>query len=318
MPKDDQITLKNTKAALFAAYEEMRKKYEQARKEELPLPKQEAQRKEEAKILEKTAGYTPESIEDEISQLSQNIEKSLESKKKQLVESTVKLNEIREAIKIENAKLEEVYSITLAADALQTLISDYDLREQELQTSIEQKQKAWEREQEEYAYNLKISRRQDQDEYERSQAKKKADWQAGIDQKEQELQEREEELNARQKETEDMRQQIQDFPVRLERKIKEAKEAKEKALKKDFATEKQLFQQKHESEKGILQVKISNFEEIIKTQSAEVVSLKQSAFDAHNRAQLLATTVVESASVKRQQEEERREREEKREKEKSE
>ncbi len=82
-------------------------------------------------------------------------------------------------------------------------------------------------------------------------------------------------------------------------------------MKKDFAVEKQMFEQKSQAEKSLLEVKTANLEETVKAQTAEVVSLKKSLAEAHQQSQSLATSVVESAAAIRQKAQESVEREEK-------
>lgn len=323
MPKlTDPISPKSTKAELFAAYEEMKEKFEEAKKEELPPAQKETARRQEALILTKTESYTSENLETEINGLSQKIQISLEAKKKELIAESQKLAELRQAIQIETQKLDEIHHIALAADTLQTLIADYELKEKDLsqkfdnlniqlQEEISQKKKSWEREYEEYLYDLKISRKKEKDDYEAEQAKKQTAWQMEMDKKETEFNERKLALDKQAEENERMREQVQNFPEELEQKIKEAKDEQEKLFKKDFAVEKQLFEQKSSAEKGILEVKVANLEDIIKNQSAEIVSLKKALAEAHQQSQSLATSVVESAAAIRQKAQESVEREEK-------
>ncbi|MBL7150289.1 MAG: hypothetical protein ISS84_01580 [Candidatus Pacebacteria bacterium] len=305
MSKTSETSMKNTKAELFTAYQEMREKFLASKKEQLPI-KPEAAKKEEQRVMEKTAAYSPETLENEINNLGKKIQASLEDKKNQLVQESQKLNELRQAVRIETKGLQETYNITLAADTLQALIAEYDAKEKELQEQIGGQKKSWEREHEEHAYNLKIARRKENDEYEAEQSKKRAAWQEEMTAKEKELEEREQALTNQTEEIENMKKQTEDFPARLERKINEAKQGKEIALRKDFATEKQMLEQKFSAEKGILEVKNNNLEALIKNQSSEMTSLKQSLTEANQRAQNLATSVIEGA---KRQEQEKKERE---------
>jgi len=308
MPKSDDVTLKSTKADLFKAYQEMKENFDNAKKEQLPLPQQEAQKKEEDKIVEKTATFVPETAENEIISLRKKIHSNLEEVKDQLIQESGKLQDVRKAVKIEKQRLQEVYNIELANDALQTLIADYSSKEKELELrrqneesalneEMNNRRKNWEREQEEYKYNLKIERKKEENEYEMAQAKKQAEWQENINRKEEELNEREDSLNKRTEDIEQMKQKIEAFPDKLEGAVHSAVKGKEHSLRKEFDTEKQIKDQKYSSEKEMLESRIGSLQETIKNQTDEVVSLKKALAESNQRAQDLATTMVENASA---------------------
>ncbi len=312
MTKTD-LTIKSTKADLFKAYEEMKENFEKMQAGQLPLLQQTAVKDTEEKILKKTESLIPEKLENDITTLRKQVQLSLEGLKEQLISEGQNLNDLREAIKIESKRLEEVYNIKLAADVLQTLIADYEKTEAELnkkkislessvQEEISRQKKEWEREQEEYKYNLKIERKKEEDQYEIAQAKKQAEWKEKIDKKENEIAEKEEIANNRISEIEDMKKEIELFPKKLETAVKDARQETEKNLQKDFAIEKQISQQQWSSEKMMLEAKNNNLLETIKSQSSEIISLKKSLADANQRAQDLATAVIENAGYKKPEE----------------
>lgn len=190
---------------------------------------------------------------------------------------------------------------------MQTLIADYELKEKELSKRLKEaelslseelaeKRKIWEREQEEYKYNLKIERKKDDDLHELERAKKQTVWQEEIDKKTNELEAREENLNQRLKELENMKVEISGFSAKLELAAEKAKKEQALILQKDFAVQKQLTEQQRDAEKNILSAKLENLQEILKNQNLEIASLKKSLSEANQRAQNLATAIVENAS----------------------
>ena len=306
MPSQE-ITQRSTKADLFKAYQAMREKTDSLNANQLPLSQQAEINQEEEKILAKTANLLPQNLDENISALNQKVQETLNSLRDKLISESEKLSQLRQAISIETKRLEEAHNIKLANDTLQILIADYELKQKELDKrlieaelslneAIEQKRKIWEREQEEYKYNLKIERKQADDLREMERTKKKAVWQEEIDKKTNELTAQEENLNQRLKELENMKVEISGFPAKLELAIEKVKKEQALILQKDFAVQKQLAEQQRDSEKNILEAKIENLQEILKNQNLEITSLKKSLSEANQRAQNLATVIVENAS----------------------
>lgn len=324
MVQKQEITARSAKTDLFKAYQEMREKVEGAEKNQLPLPQQAEIKKEEDYILEKTASLLPQNLDDDIFALNKKMKETLNGLRDKLVGESEKLSELRKAIEIETKRLEEVHNIKLANDALQTLIADYELKQKEMEKfrletesslndEMEQKKRNWEREQEEYKYNLKLERKKEEDAYELEKTKKKSVWQNEIDKKEAVLSEKEEILNGREEDMEHTRTQIDEFPVKLESAVEKAKKEQAEILQKDFDVQKQLSEEKWNSAKNILEAKLDNSQEILKNQNIEIASFKKSLYEANQKAQSLATIIVENASVGKMRQNEEREKEAKKE-----
>ncbi|MFH1175308.1 MAG: hypothetical protein V1698_01125 [bacterium] len=308
----EEISLKSTKAELFNAYEKIRSKFEEVQKGRLPLNQEVEIKKEEEKILERTAGFSPDSLENEIDALKKKIVANFSETQNQMIAESGKLNDLREAIGIEAKRLEEIYNIKLSADVLQVLIADFDAKkkeieaqkiknEAELQEEASQKRKEWQREQEEYKYNLKIDRKKEQDEYNLVQAKIRSKEQDDIENRKAEIAKREDDLAKQKEEVEIMRKNVEEFPRKLEEAVNEAKEKIAKILQKDFDTERQIIEQKRKSKEEIFEAKAESQQEIIKSQANEILALKKSLAESSQRAQDLATVIVENASGIKQQ-----------------
>jgi hypothetical protein len=307
MAKQNQLSLKSSKAEILEAYEEMSKKHKETEKEKTNSGREEVIKKQEEEIIKRTESYSPDSLENNISDLRKKIQNSLEETREQLVGESAKLEELRQAISVETKKLEEIYNIKLAADTLKIMIADYEIKEKEfndrkiggektLREEIENQRKEWERENEEYSYNLKLSRKKESDDYRIAKEKEKLEWQKEVSDKELDLKEREENIKKQEVDILSLRKQADDFPKKLEAEINYAKKKKEENLTRDFSYEKELMKQKWLAEKGILEVKINNLENIIKSHEEEAKSLKISLTDANKQAQALAARVVEGIS----------------------
>lgn len=302
-------TLKNTKTELLAAFEELRQKYE-ANQGQQVLPTA-ARRQEEDMLLEKTAAYTPPTIEADIAALRQKLQEYLDRVGRELTDESKKLAELREALTIEANRLKETRHIELAAQALDMLMTDYshteqelaakrEKSEQELVAAMTQKKREWEREQEEYSYNLKISRRKEQDAYDAECAKKDAQREEKFAVRTKELAESETTLQARTEEVARLEKAVTEHPAQLEQAVREAEQRTSEVLRKDFATEKRLLEQEWKAEKNMLEAKLQSLQELLKNQTAEIISLKTALTGANQQAQSLAATVIESVSGAKQ------------------
>ena len=152
-------TVRSTKAELLAAFEEMKANYEELKKQQPNQAQIFTHKKEEEKILTKTEGYSPESIENEITGLRRKIQTTLDSLLVELADESTKLSDVRLAITIENERLAETRQIQLAADTLEVLLAEYDQKQKELDSNhqltleklsqeVVHKKKEWEREEE--------------------------------------------------------------------------------------------------------------------------------------------------------------------------
>jgi hypothetical protein len=316
-----EINPKSTKAEIIKAFEDAKARFKQLEKEKINQARDQVAAKKEEEILKKTEQADPDNLENNIIELRKKIQKRLDEIAGQLAAEGENLMDLRAAAKIEKKKLEEIYNIQLAADSLKILINEYESKEKELKerhaseeaalkNEIASKKQEWEREQDEYIYNLKLDRHRESETYNSEQAKKKKEWQDFVDEKEAELKSREDFLAKQEAEIIEMRRQIEKFPAKLEKETAEAKQKTEEYLHHEFAHEKRLLEQSWLAEKGIFEVRIKSLQNTIDGQNSEIRSLKENLKDSNERAQNLAVTVVEGASRVKIAEEKRRQEEE--------
>lgn len=130
--------------------------------------------------------------------------------------------------------------------------------------------------------------------------KKKAEQEAAIAARENELSEKEAAANKRKEEIAGLEETVRDFPDKLEKTVAEASQETAENLQKEFAAEKRLLEQEWKGEQNMLVAKINSLQETIKTQALEIKSLKDSLSVANQHAQTLAATVIESVSGAKQ------------------
>jgi len=139
------------------------------------------------------------------------------------------------------------------------------------------------RREEEYIYNLKITRQKETD-----------DYNAMKERREKAITEQENIISERKKEITEMEKQIADMPALIESKIKSAEEVLTKELTakyqiqiKDVATDK-------EHQAKISEIKIGNLESTLKSQNDEIAALKSQLQKANEMIKDMATTAIES------------------------
>lgn len=297
---------KNTKAGLLAAFEEMKQKYEEMKSQSSPAQSSQ-QKKDENFILEKTAFYTTDALENDISALQKKIQAALDELSVSLTDENKKLSEIKNAAAIESERLKTARQIELAAETLDILLADYKTKEKDLADKqhaaeetlaqeIARQKMDWEREREEYIYNLKIARKKEEDGYEMEQGKKESSRKEALAKKEAEIQERENIIREREDDIKKMEAEISALPSKLEQCAQNAKRQAEEIMQKDFSMEKRMAEQEWRAEKNAYEARIAGLQENAKAAAVEIKSLKDALMVANQHAQTLAATVIEGMS----------------------
>ena len=223
-----------------------------------------------------------------------------------------KYNDLTEAIEIKQLELDELYGIETKANAMAAMINAYKEKKDTLKAEIEalkqQKQeiidsinaeaKAREneikltrsREEDEYTYNLKRSRKAENDKWE----DEKAAREKILELRETAALEKETELNAKADHVKELEAKVEEIPTLIaaatEEGIKKGKADADKsnafevrALKKDAEYQKQLLEDKNE-----------RLAEDLANARAEKVELQQKLDDAYAQMRELAAKTVES------------------------
>ncbi|MDP3244463.1 MAG: hypothetical protein Q8M83_02250, partial [bacterium] len=106
------------------------------------------------------------------------------------------------------------------------------------------------------------------------------------------------ELEIKNQETEllSLRQQVQEFPERLNRELAKKVQEVKAEDEKEWKSRLEAIKKEWEAEKRLLEMNIATLEERFKRHDAENVRLKQEAELAHKKAQELAVKVIESGT----------------------
>ncbi len=325
---EKQVNLKSTKNEILDAYEDLLKKV-QSTKEESPQKRQEVKVQEQT--VTKAIGFSYESIVKGVSELKMNLSSSLDKIEDMMIEKQKQLSLLQEAIEIQQKNLQELYQINACADSLAALMAaqreqksrfeeeivfkretfDKEVAEKKLvwqkeQTMFEQTKKEQaeqlknerKREEEEYTYNLKISRKKETDLYQ--EQKQKLDKELS-DKKlifENEIKQREAQVASAEKELEGLRQMNAEFPVKLEAAIQQAKEAVTSALQTQYKFERELAQEKVTGELKLRDLTITSLNQKIKELESQVKQLTDKSASAENSVKDIALKALETSSTR--------------------
>lgn len=143
-----------------------------------------------------------------------------------------------------------------------------------------------EREDEEYRYQLEFERKKESDEFEAETVAKRAS-----------LKEREAEIAAMEEELTELRKRAESFPSELEAAVEAARNEAKAQAEKEAEIKHQIFSQKVEAEKKLLDQKITTLEEKVKSQAVEITSLRKVADEATRQVKDIAVKVIQGSGA---------------------
>jgi hypothetical protein len=280
---------KRTKTELLEEYNKLLQKYE-----ELKMASSLVYSSSSCELMEKVKTYTPDALTKAVGELKATLEATLRDLNERIALEMQKLSEIQNAIQISKKNLELQYHVQVAAETLEQLVKEYGAKKQEfdreaaasrqgLEEEISAKKRAWGREQEEYAYNLKLQRAREEQEYKEGKTRT-----------EQEIIQREAALKQQETELLNLRAQAAETPAKLQKALAEHEQAVSKRLRSEFEYTMELTKRDWRLEKGTYELKLSTLQEQVKRQTEENAALKHEAERANQKAQELAVKVVES------------------------
>jgi hypothetical protein len=326
MKMSKAISEKSTKNEIMEAYNELLVKVREQKSLDAKAVKKETEEKE---VVKAALENSVEHIVKRHADLKLEIVNSMDSLEEKLIKEYKKLTELQQAIEVQTKLLHELFQITAEADSLAALMLAQQEKEDAFDRQMEQKKGDFEaemaqkraqwkkdqdeyemarkereaqlkkertREEEEYAYDLQLTRKKDSDEYEAKKAgleKELTDRKASY---ERELAEREQAVVLREKELEELRVKVESFPKELERAIKETEKTITERFEFKFRHEKELTAKEIEGERRLSQQTIEALERKIEEQGEQVRQLTQRANEATLQVQNIAIKAIEGAS----------------------
>jgi SAM-dependent methyltransferase len=323
-----KISMSNTKKEILDAYQELIVLYKEKEKEALDAKKI---AKEKAKEAKKSIAddLDPESVIEEMDDLKLDVNKLIDKLSQNLSSQIKEYLDVKEATRIRENELEEIYDIEKEAGTLAALVNANNKKreefeeemaekkqklqeeldeleekiaaekkqhEKEMQRKREEAEKEHQRKMEEFEYEFERKKKLKEDEFEDKKRELEKELKEKREKVESELQEREERVAAKEDRLEKLEQQVAEFPDRLEaEKVQAIEDATEK-LKMEHQNELELTKQKYEGKIDVLETKLESYQETVTDQQAKIKELSDKIEKAYQKVQDVALKAIEGAS----------------------
>lgn len=334
---EPEISTKNTKNEILAAYEDLMKKTQEKKTEE---PKKVQERQKQETLVKNSGDLTYEGIVKEISDLKVGLSSALDKLGENFVAEFKNFEGLQQAIQIEKQNLEDLYQLSANTDSLSVMLlaqkekkeqfeQEMVLRKAELEekiksekerfdTEMAEKKAQWKKEQEysaarmkeetdeakkskvredeEFQYNLRITRKKEADLYEEKKQKLEKELTEKKASFEKEFTERETKVKEAETELKGLREKSLAFPAELEKAVEAAVKLATEKLKAEYRFEKELTAKQTE---GDLKLKTQTIETLlgkIKDLETNIKELSQKAITAESSVKDIAIKAIESSS----------------------
>lgn len=323
------VTKNNTKNEILDAYQSLMDKMNEKESDNLKASKE---TEEKQKKVNEAADLSEDKIVRDIANLKINLNASLDEVESALSLERKKLSRLQEAISSETQYLDDIYEIKVNTDSLAVLIQankekklafeeemnqkklafeneisekkqqwtkEQKEKEQNQKESEEQLKKQRKREEDDYAYNLQLARKKDDDIYETkktAQEKELTEKRATV---EKDLNEREHNVVEREKELNEYKARVEAFPTEMAKAVKDTQKEITEKLEQQYQYERQLTQKDMEGEIKLLKQTIVSLENKIKEQEVLVRQLTQKTDTAGTQVKEIALKALEGASYQR-------------------
>lgn len=312
--KENIPTVKNTKTEILEAYEKLLKEVQEAKNN---VPKQVQEEKKNKAVVEKVNEITNDAILADIKHLRSYMESALDELGDKMLGEFRQLEDIRSAIQLEKKNLEDLYALNANTDSLAAMLLAYQHKKAALEEEQESLRQQWEsvklqheaeekeynlvlqknrkREEEEYQYNLKKSRQKELDEYEVRREKQEKELLEKRTVFEQEMTLQKNELKAAESELADLRKANADFPIQLQKALKNKEEEVKKAMEDRFEFERQLTQKQNELDNSLKDQQIKLLKEKIAELTQQVKEYADKVATADSNVKDIALKAIENA-----------------------
>lgn len=329
-----EVTMKNTKEQIFAALQEAQKQL-QALKAQKFDPQAAVTQKKTADLLENVANLTPGGIEETVTSMKKSLNGVLDFLTNNTIEQLKQYNDVKEAIKVQEAKLKELLDIEAEALSLVAIVNakqelankfdaDFAVKKAEAEkvlADIQQQakearealakqvaeekariEKERQREQEEYEYNFNRRKQQANDALaDELNAKRKTfameveQTRAVLQEKEEELDKREEAISKREEKMEELEAKVAEIPSLIESAKRDTTAEVTARLTQEFEREKAFLKKEHEFQISNLENKIKLLEEALDKANAANADMAKKLDAAYTEIKDMAVKSVQAS-----------------------
>jgi hypothetical protein len=290
---------------------------------------EEAEQGKAKEILEKATNYTIDSIVKGLADLQLDFSTVVLENSDKLKSELLKLDEIKQAIEVENQQLEALKKVRVVADALYLLTQEHQEKltlleqnatrfQEELEKEKKSHQKVWEKEQlafetqtqaeqekmtaarqqeeEDYNYEQQRLRQIEQDEYEEKRRNLERELEQINQEKVKDWTEREGILEKNKAEFEQNKQSSAGFEEELKQAEKKAREAAIQDATREAKVKADLVAKEWEATQQGYELQVSSLEETIQRQNEQITDLSTQLQATMAQAQELALRAFSSSS----------------------
>ena len=321
-----ELSTKNTKNEILAAYDELLQKTQESKTEE---PKKVQEKQIQETIVKNIAASSYDGIVKNLSSLKIELSSSLDKLGDKFVYEFKKFEELQQAIQIEKKTLEDLYQLSATTDSLSVMLlaqrekkQQYEEEMSSLKSKFEedmaQTRLQWKKQQEEtneklkedadtlkknrlrdeedYQYTQKLTRKKETDLYEEKKSKLEKDLADKKSSFEKEFAEREAKIKMGESELAELKTKNEAFPAEMEKAITTAiKNATEK-LKVENGFEKELTAKQTEGEMKLKEQTILTLQSKIKDLELTIKELTSKAVTAEASVKDIAMKAIESSA----------------------
>ena len=192
---ESEISSKNTKNEILAAYDELLKKVQEKKTEE---PKKVQERQKQETLVKTARELSDEGIVKDIADLKVNLSSALDKLGEKFVTEFKKFEELQQAIQVEQKNLEDLYQLSVSTDSLSVMLlaqkekkeqfeQEMAIRKNELEekmksererfdTEMSEKKSLWKKEQESWQQKTK----EEAEESEKSSTREEEEFQYNL------------------------------------------------------------------------------------------------------------------------------------------
>ena len=321
-----ELSTKNTKNEILAAYDELLQKTQESKTEE---PKKVQEKQIQETIVKNIAASSYDGIVKNLSSLKIELSSSLDKLGDKFVYEFKKFEELQQAIQIEKKTLEDLYQLSATTDSLSVMLlaqrekkQQYEEEMSSLKSRFEedmaQTRLQWKKQQEEtneklkedadtlkknrlrdeedYQYTQKLTRKKETDLYEEKKSKLEKDLADKKSSFEKEFAEHEAKIKMGESELAELKTKNEAFPAEMEKAITTAiKNATEK-LKVENGFEKELTAKQTEGEMKLKEQTILTLQSKIKDLELTIKELTSKAVTAEASVKDIAMKAIESSA----------------------
>lgn len=309
MTKDIQVSLKNTKEQILAAYNET---LELVKKKQV-TPEQEKVIISKTNQVKEVEEYGYNKLSTQLGQLRSDFLKSLDVFNESVADEYDRFTKLQQAIKVEQQHLSDLYSINEQADTLSTILLANQKARDEFSAQMKEDQDKWDnqlleleldykskrselekqrkREDDEYTYNLMQKRKQETDKYERE----KQDLLHELDKQKQAAVLREEAIAKNEQEFIHLQSRVANIEQEVQEKVSIAESKVTAALQQEFKFTQALKDEQAKRTTELLQQKIESLQQKIKEQDDLLTNINARLQAAQEQSQKIAHKALETS-----------------------